>query len=135
MRVKLHQNNTCKFRGLLWLETTHVSSLAPLLSVYGVAYNLYADDPHHNIFIENVCEAENTVESLYLDTEVRIARRKLKLNDGKTEFIIVMVFDLGCGQCTSSASKVSQKFWCLFEFIIKILDKPTFVAFVHSGPA
>ena len=71
------------------LFVIYVSSLSSLLSAHGVVYHFYADDTQFYFSIENVDEAKNKIESLLLDIKVWMARRKLKLNDSKTEIIVI----------------------------------------------
>ena len=67
----------------------YISSLPSLLSAHGVAYHFYADDTQFYFSIENVEEAKNKIGSLLLDIRVWMAKRKLKLNDSKTEIIVI----------------------------------------------
>ena len=71
------------------LFTVYTGTLAFLLEAHGVGYHFYADDTQLYIAIENFDEAKNMLSSLLSDLKLWMARRWLKLNDGKTEIIIV----------------------------------------------
>ena len=71
------------------LFVIYVSGLSSLMSAHGVAYHFYADDTQFYFSIENVEEAKNKIGSLLLDIKMWMAKRKLKLNDGKTEIIVI----------------------------------------------
>lgn len=65
------------------------SGLANLLEAHGVDYHFYADDTQIYIQINNVMDIKDKISSLLHDIKIWMTRRKLKLNDGKTEIIIV----------------------------------------------
>ena len=67
----------------------YTSSLAYLLEAHGVCYHFYADDTHIYIEISNVVDVKEKISSLLHDIKVWMVRRKLKLNDGKTDIVIV----------------------------------------------
>ena len=52
-------------------------------------YHFYADDTQFYVEIDNIEDVKNKVMSLFSDIKIWMARRKLKLNDSKTEVIIV----------------------------------------------
>ena len=67
----------------------HNGTLAFLLETHGVSYHFFADDMHLYIRVEDTDEAEHRLSSLMSDLKIRMARRKLKLNDGKTEINVI----------------------------------------------
>ena len=71
------------------LFTIYTSSLASLLVAHGVKYHFYADDTQFHIQIEDVSEVKERMVALISDIRRWMSDRKLKLNDGKTEMIIV----------------------------------------------
>ena len=71
------------------LFTLYTSSLATLLEAHNVAYHFYADDTQIYIRIDSIEDVRGKLSSLINDIKIWINGRKLKLNDGKTEIIIV----------------------------------------------
>ena len=71
------------------LFTVYTGTLAFLLNTHGVSYHFYADDTLVYIMIEGIDEAKNRISLLLSDIKIWMARRKLKLNDGKTEIIFI----------------------------------------------
>ena len=71
------------------LFTIYTSSLASILDAHGVKYHFYADDTQFYIQIENVGDVKEKMVALISDIRRWMSDRKLKLNDGKTEMIIV----------------------------------------------
>lgn len=71
------------------LFTIYTCSLASLLIAHGVKYHFYADDTQFYIQIEDVGEVEEKMVALISDIRKWMSDRKLKLNDDKTEMIIV----------------------------------------------
>ncbi|KAK3878371.1 hypothetical protein Pcinc_016955 [Petrolisthes cinctipes] len=71
------------------LFTVYTSSLSFLLDAHGVAHHLYADDTQLYVKIENINETKMQMESLLLDVNLWMLKRKLKLKDNKTEIIII----------------------------------------------
>ena len=71
------------------LFSIYISSLKSLLQAHGVAYHFYADDTQFYIKVENVVEAKERVSTLIADIKKWMFGRKLKLNEGKTEIIII----------------------------------------------
>ena len=71
------------------LFTVYTGTLAFLLNAHGVSYHFYADDTLVYIMIEGIDEAKNRISLLLSDIKIWMARRKLKLNDGKTEIIVI----------------------------------------------
>ena len=71
------------------LFTVYTGTLAFLLNAHGVSYHFYADDTQVYIRIEDIDDAKHRISLLLSDIKVWMARRKLKLNDGKTEIIVI----------------------------------------------
>ena len=71
------------------LFTVYTSSLVNVLVAHGVDYHLYADDFQLYIQIENIPDAKERLTLLMSDIKIWMARRKLKLNEGKTEIIML----------------------------------------------
>ena len=71
------------------LFVLYTSSLADLLEAHGVSYHFYADDTQIYIEISDVLDAKEMILSLLHDIKIWMLRRKLKLNDGKTEIVII----------------------------------------------
>ena len=73
----------------LILFTVYTGTLAFLLEAHGVSYHFFADDTQLYIRVEDIDEAIHRLSSLFSDLKIWMARRKLKLNDGKTEIIVI----------------------------------------------
>ena len=71
------------------LFTLYTSSLATLLEAHNVAYHFYADDTQIYIRIDIIEDVKEKLSSLINDVKIWMNGRKLKLNDGKTDIIIV----------------------------------------------
>ena len=71
------------------LFTVYTGTLAFLLEAHGVGYHCFADDTQLYIRVEDIDEAKHRLSSLLSDLKIWMARRKLKLNDGKTEIIVI----------------------------------------------
>lgn len=71
------------------LFLVYTRSLARLLAAHGVEFHFYADDTQIYIRIVNVGETKTRVGSLMSDIKIWMRERKLKLNEGKTEIILV----------------------------------------------
>ena len=71
------------------LFTLYTRSLVTLLEALNVAYHFYADDTQIYIRIDSIEEVKGKLSSLINDIKIWMNGRKLKLNDGKTEIIIV----------------------------------------------
>ena len=54
-----------------------------------ISYYFFADDMQLYIRVEDIDEAKHRLSSLMFDLKMWMARRKLKLNDGKTEIIVI----------------------------------------------
>ena len=71
------------------LFTVYTGTLAFLLEAHGVNYHFFAEDTQLYIRVENTVEAKHRLSSLLSDLKIWMARRNLKLNDGKTEIIVI----------------------------------------------
>ena len=71
------------------LFTVYTSSFVNVLVAHGVDYHFYADDSQLYIQIDNIPDAKERLTLLMSDIKIWMARRRLKLNEGKTEIIIV----------------------------------------------
>ena len=71
------------------LFTVYTGTLAFPLEAHGVSYHFFADDTQLYIKVEDIDEAKHRLSSLLSDLEIWMARQKLKLNDGKTEIIVI----------------------------------------------
>ena len=71
------------------LFTVYTGSFAFLLEAHGVSYHFFADDTQLYIRVEDIDEAKHRLSSFMSDLKIWMARRKLKLNDGKTELIVI----------------------------------------------
>ena len=71
------------------LFTIYVSGLSNLLKSHGVDFHLYADDTQIYIPVSNINNTKNDVTALLSDIKIWMNKRKLKLNEGKTEIILL----------------------------------------------
>ena len=71
------------------LFVVYISSLSALLHAHGVPHHFYADDTQVYVKITNAADTKRKMELLMSDIKIWMQKRKLKLNDGKTEIIIV----------------------------------------------
>ena len=71
------------------LFTVYTGTLVFLLDAHGVSYHFYADDTQVYIRIEELDEAKHRISLLLSDIKIWMVKRKLKLNNGKTEIIII----------------------------------------------
>ena len=71
------------------LFTVYTGTFAFLLEAHGVSYHFFADDTQLYIRVEDTDEAKHRLSSVMSDLKIWMARRKLKLNDGKTEIIVI----------------------------------------------
>ena len=69
------------------LFTVYTGILSFLLEAHGVSYQFYADDTQ--LYTDNIDEAKHRLSLLLSDMKIWMARRKLKLNDGKTEIVVI----------------------------------------------
>ena len=67
----------------------YTGTFAFLLEAHGVSYHFFADDMQLYIKVEDIDEARHRLSSLLSDLKIWMARRKLKLNDGKTVIIAI----------------------------------------------
>ena len=59
------------------------------MEAHKVAYHFYADDTHIYIRIDSIEDVKERLSSLINDIKIWMNGRKLNLNDGKTDIIIV----------------------------------------------
>ena len=72
------------------LFTVYTGTLAFLLEAHGVSYHFFfADDTQLYIKVEDSDEAKRRLLFVLSDLKIWMAKRKLKLNDGKTEIIVI----------------------------------------------
>ena len=71
------------------LFTVYTGTLAFLLEAHGVSYHFFVDDTQLYIRVEDIDVAQHRLSSLLFDLKIWMARRKLKLNDGKAEIIVI----------------------------------------------
>ena len=69
--------------------TVCTCTLAFLLEAHGVSYQIFADDSQLDIRVEDIDKAKHRLSSLLSDLKIWMARRKLKLNDGKIEIVVI----------------------------------------------
>ena len=67
----------------------YTGTLAFLLEAHGVSSHFFADDTQLYIRVEDIDEAKHRLSSLMSDLKSWMARRKLKLNYGKTEITVI----------------------------------------------
>ena len=67
------------------LFTVYTSSLVNVLVAHGVDYHFYADDSQLYIQIDNIPGAKERLTFFMSDIKIWMARRRLKLNEGKTD--------------------------------------------------
>ena len=71
------------------LFTVYTCTFAFLLEAHGVSYHFFADDTRLYIRVEDIDEAKHRLSFLLSDLKIWMARRKLKLNNDKTEIIVI----------------------------------------------
>ena len=71
------------------LFAAYSSSLVSLLRAHSVDHHFYADDTQIYVCIENIEDIKNKVKSLLSDIKIWMKRRKLRLNEGKTEIMVI----------------------------------------------
>ena len=67
--------------------TVYTSSLVNVLVAHGVDYHFHTDDSQLYIQIDDIPDAKERLTLLMSDIKIWMARRRLKLNEGKTEII------------------------------------------------
>ena len=71
------------------LFTVYTSTLAFLLEAHGVSYHFVSTDTQLYIRVEDIDEAKHRLSSLLSDLKIWMARQKHKLNDDKTDIIVI----------------------------------------------
>ena len=71
------------------LFSVYIGGLVALLEAHGVKYHFYADDTQFYLQVENVDDTKGKINSVLSDIKIWMTKRKLKLNDGKSEIIII----------------------------------------------
>ena len=71
------------------LFSVYIRGLVALLEAHGVKYHFYADDTQFYLQVENVDDTKGKIISIVSDIKIWMTKRKLKLNDGKSEIIII----------------------------------------------
>ena len=92
-------------------------------------YHIFADDTQLYIKVEDIDEAKHRLSSLLSDLKIWMARRKLKLNDGKTEITAITgnlrnvfvanfsVMNFGDTQLVPCES--AKESWCCPRFFVE----------------
>ena len=71
------------------LSTEYTGTLAFFVEAHGVSYHFFADDTQLYSRVEDIDEAKHRLSPFMSYLKIWLARRKLKLNDGKTEIIVI----------------------------------------------
>lgn len=71
------------------LFTVYVAGLSQMMEAHEVSYHCYADDTQIYFSIENASSSIEKLNLLISDIKKWMVQRKLKLNDGKTEYILI----------------------------------------------
>lgn len=71
------------------LFSLYSSKLAMIMSAHDVRYHLYADDTQIYMPITNVASTKSKITNIISDIKLWMHERKLKLNEGKTEVILI----------------------------------------------
>ena len=71
------------------LFTVYTGTLVFLLEAHGVSYHFFAGNTQLHIRVEDIDEAKHRLSYLMSDLKIWMARRKLKLIDGKAEIIVI----------------------------------------------
>jgi hypothetical protein len=71
------------------LFSLYSSKIATILEAHGINYHLYADDSQFYIPISNLDLSREKIASVLSDIRLCMHERKLKLNEGKTEVILI----------------------------------------------
>lgn len=79
----------------------YASGLSDIISSHNVDFHLYADDSQIYLPINSIPDAKEKVAALLSDIKIWMLRRKLKLNEGKTEVILIS---------GSNRNKISEEF-------------------------
>ena len=71
------------------LFSLYSSKLAKIFEAHGVNYHFYADDSQIYMPITNIASTKTKLTNIMSDIKLWMHERKLKLNEGKTEIIVI----------------------------------------------
>lgn len=71
------------------LFLVYASGLSNIISSHNINFHLYADDTQIYLPINNIPNAKEKLTALLSDIKIWMLKRKLKLNEGKTDIILV----------------------------------------------
>ena len=71
------------------LFSLYSSKLAKIFEAHGVSYHFYADDSQIYMPVSNIASTQAKVNDIMSDIKLWMLERKLKLNEGKTEIIVI----------------------------------------------
>ena len=71
------------------LFSLYSSKLAKIFEAHGVSYHFYADDSQIYMPITNITSTQSKINTIMSDIKLWMLERKLKLNEGKTEIIVI----------------------------------------------
>lgn len=71
------------------LFLVYACGLSNIISSHNVSFHLYADDTQIYLPIKNIPASKDKLSSLLSDIRIWMHERKLKLNEGKTEVIVI----------------------------------------------
>lgn len=71
------------------LFSLYAAKLENIMKAHGVTYHMYADDTQIYLPVSNLNTSKDKIVSLLSDIKIWMHQRKLKLNEGKTEIILI----------------------------------------------
>lgn len=71
------------------LFSLYSSKLAKIMQAHGVEYHIYADDTQIYMPVTDLTLCKNKLDTILTDIKLWMHERKLKLNEGKTEIILI----------------------------------------------
>ena len=97
------------------LFTLYAAGLSNILKAHGVSFHFYADDTQIYLPISDIPASKAKLIALANDIKIWMIKRKLKLNEGKTELIFIRgslrcsnVGDFGNLQCMGNVSPSAE---------------------------